>query len=92
MVSVWFATPEFFLAGGVAYLLLLAVALLCAYEFCAVYVTAGASASEQYSPSGFFFGVSVIALAINVLFICRIVFNGNICCFPSILVCLGYTE
>ncbi|CAA6673108.1 unnamed protein product [Spirodela intermedia] len=64
-------------AGAVAVLLLLAVALLCAYELCAVYVTAGSKASERYSPSGFFFGVSAIALAINMLFICRMVFNGN---------------
>ncbi|KAK1309862.1 hypothetical protein QJS10_CPA08g01351 [Acorus calamus] len=62
---------------AVGILLLLAVALLCAYELCAVYVTAGSSASERYSPSGFFFGVSAIALAINMLFICRMVFNGN---------------
>ncbi|KAK6925768.1 Peptidase C2, calpain, catalytic domain, partial [Dillenia turbinata] len=63
---------------AVAILLLLAVALLCAYELCAVYVSAGGlRASEQYSPSGFFFGVSAIALAINMLFICRMVFNGN---------------
>ncbi|XP_042456933.1 calpain-type cysteine protease ADL1-like [Zingiber officinale] len=75
-IMLWWRT-QWQSSRGVAYLLLLAVALLCAYEFCAVYVTAGASASEQYSPSGFFFGVSVIALAINVLFICRIVFNGN---------------
>ncbi|GAV75559.1 Peptidase_C2 domain-containing protein/Laminin_G_3 domain-containing protein [Cephalotus follicularis] len=61
----------------VAFLLLLAVALLCAYELCAVYVTAGSRASERYSPSGFFFGVSAIALAINMLFICRMVFNGK---------------
>ncbi|KAF6155140.1 hypothetical protein GIB67_019666 [Kingdonia uniflora] len=65
------------LIGAVAILLLLAVALLCAYEICAVYVTAGSSASEQYSPPGFFFGVSAIALAINMLFICRMVFNGS---------------
>ncbi|GFY99001.1 calpain-type cysteine protease family [Actinidia rufa] len=65
------------LTGAVAVLLLLAVALLCAYELCAVYVTAGSKASERYSPSGFFFGVSAIALAINMLFICRMVFNGN---------------
>lgn len=64
-------------AGAVAVLLLLAVGLLCAYELCAVYVTAGARASERYSPSGFFFGVSAIALAINMLFICRMVFNGK---------------
>ncbi|KAL5976765.1 Calpain-type cysteine protease dek1 [Asimina triloba] len=63
--------------GAVAILLLLAVALLCAYELCAVYVTAGSSASERYSPSGFFFGVSAVALAINMLFICRMVFNGT---------------
>lgn len=63
--------------GAVALLLLLGVALLCAYELCAVYVTAGAHASQQYSPSGFFFGVSAIALAINMLFICRMVFNGK---------------
>ncbi|XP_047321349.1 calpain-type cysteine protease DEK1-like [Impatiens glandulifera] len=62
---------------AVAILLLLAVSLLCAYELCAVYVTAGSRASERYSPSGLFFGVSAIALAINMLFICRMVFNGN---------------
>ncbi|KAJ0806620.1 hypothetical protein HanPI659440_Chr02g0091441 [Helianthus annuus] len=62
--------------GAVAVLLLLAVALLCAYELCAVYVTAGSTAPQRYSPSGFFFGVSAIALAINMLVICRMVFNG----------------
>ncbi|XP_047318032.1 calpain-type cysteine protease DEK1-like isoform X2 [Impatiens glandulifera] len=62
---------------AVAVLLLLAVALLCAYELCAVYVTVGRHTSEHYSPSGLFFGVSAIALAINMLFICRMVFNGN---------------
>lgn len=67
--------PHFF-SGAVAVLLLLAVALLCAYELSAVYVTAGSHASDRYSPSGFFFGVSAIALAINMLFICRMVFNG----------------
>lgn len=67
------------LTGAVAFLLLLAVALLCAYELCAVYVTASSTASERYSPSGFFFGVSAIALAINMLFICRMVFNGKLC-------------
>lgn len=66
----------FSLTGAVAILLLLAVALLCAYELCAVYVTTGYRASDRYSPSGFFFGVSAIALAINMLFICRMVFNG----------------
>ncbi|KAL8148127.1 hypothetical protein AgCh_005464 [Apium graveolens] len=35
------------------------------------------SVSERYSPSGFFFGVSAIALAINMLFICKMVINGN---------------
>lgn len=71
----------FALTGAVAILLLLAVALLCAYELCAVYVTAGSRASERYSPSGFFFGVSAIAIAINMLFICRMVFNGRPCNF-----------
>lgn len=76
---IFLVTQSFcFLVGAVAFLLLLAVALLCAYELCAVYVTAGASASERYSPSGFFFGVSAIALAINMLFVCRMVFSGNI--------------
>jgi type IV secretory pathway VirB3-like protein len=70
-------TNDMFVAEAVAYLLLLAVGLLCAYEFCAVYVTAGASASELNSPSGFFFGVSAISLAINMLFICKILFNGK---------------
>lgn len=63
--------------GAVAILLLLAMSLLCGYELCAVYVMAGSTASERYSPSGFFFGVSAIALAINMLFICSMVFNGN---------------
>ncbi|KAF3551194.1 hypothetical protein DY000_02010624, partial [Brassica cretica] len=83
--TVWFSISRCLDCGGVPYcnfgavalLLLLVVALLCAYELCAVYVTAGAHASQQYSPSGFFFGVSAIALAINMLFICRMVFNGN---------------
>ncbi|XVF04511.1 hypothetical protein REPUB_Repub05bG0089300 [Reevesia pubescens] len=70
-----FLEKKRFLAGAVAFLLLLAVALLCTYELCAVYVMAGSSASDQYSPSGFFFGVSAIALAINMLFICRMVFD-----------------
>ncbi|THU49490.1 hypothetical protein C4D60_Mb06t10110 [Musa balbisiana] len=75
-IMLWWRT-QWQSSRAVAYLLLLAVALLCAYELCAVYVTAGPSASEQYSPSGFFFGVSAIALAINMLFICRMVFNGS---------------
>lgn len=78
---------HFSLTGAVAILLLLAVALLCAYELCAVYVTTGSRASDRYSPSGFFFGVSAIALAINMLFICRMVFNGmllNYCILFSV--------
>ncbi|KAM7528639.1 hypothetical protein LguiB_032049 [Lonicera macranthoides] len=75
-IMLWWRT-QWQSSRAVAVLLLLAVALLCAYELCAVYVTAGYSASERYSPSGFFFGVSAIALAINMLFICRMVFNGN---------------
>jgi len=70
-------TNDMFVAEAVAYLLLLAVFLLCAYDFCAIYVTASASASELNSPSGFFFGVSAISLAINMLFICKILFNGK---------------
>ena len=79
-------TNDMFVAEAVAYLLLLAVGLLCAYEFCAVYVTAGASASELHSPSGFFFGVSAISLAINMLFICKILFNGKASNFLLLLV------
>ncbi|KAL8170914.1 hypothetical protein V2J09_022718 [Rumex salicifolius] len=75
-IMLWWRT-QWQSSRAVAYLLLLAVALLCAYELCAVYVTTGFSASERYSPSGFFFGVSAIALAINMLFICRMLFNGN---------------
>ncbi|XP_028759629.1 calpain-type cysteine protease DEK1 [Neltuma alba] len=75
-IMLWWRT-QWQSSRAVAILLLLAVALLCAYELCAVYVTAGSHASERYSPSGFFFGVSAIALAINMLFICRMVFNGN---------------
>ncbi|XP_052185448.1 calpain-type cysteine protease DEK1 [Diospyros lotus] len=75
-IMLWWRT-QWQSSRAVAVLLLLAVALLCAYELCAVYVTAGSSASDRYSPSGFFFGVSAIALAINMLFICRMVFNGN---------------
>ncbi|KAL0000054.1 hypothetical protein SO802_019656 [Lithocarpus litseifolius] len=75
-IMLWWRT-QWQSSRAVAILLLLAVFLLCAYELCAVYVTASSSASERYSPSGFFFGVSAIALAINMLFICRMVFNGN---------------
>ncbi|XP_010552284.1 PREDICTED: calpain-type cysteine protease DEK1 [Tarenaya hassleriana] len=75
-IMLWWRT-QWQSSRAVALLLLLGVALLCAYELCAVYVTVGAHASEQYSPSGLFFGVSAIALAINMLFICRMVFNGN---------------
>ncbi|CAA2992302.1 calpain-type cysteine protease DEK1 [Olea europaea subsp. europaea] len=75
-IMLWWRT-QWQSSRAVAVLLLLAVGLLCAYELCAVYVTAGVKASERYSPSGFFFGVSAIALAINMLFICRMVFNGN---------------
>ncbi|XP_035546062.1 calpain-type cysteine protease DEK1-like isoform X2 [Juglans regia] len=75
-IMLWWRT-QWQSSRAVAILLLLAVALLCAYELCAVYVTAGARASERYSASGFFFGVSAIALAINMLFICRMVFNGS---------------
>lgn len=64
-------------AGAVSFLLLLAVSLLCAYELSAVYVTAGRSASDRFSPSAFFFGVSAIAMGINMLFICKMVFNGE---------------
>ncbi|KAK4725636.1 hypothetical protein R3W88_030553 [Solanum pinnatisectum] len=75
-IMLWWRT-QWQSSRAVAVLLLLAVGLLCAYELCAVYVTAGVRASERYSPSGFFFGVSAISLAINMLFICRMVFNGN---------------
>ncbi|XP_072998652.1 calpain-type cysteine protease ADL1 [Typha latifolia] len=75
-IMLWWRT-QWQSSRAVAYLLLLAVALLCAYELCAVYVTTGATASERYSSSGFFFGLSVIALAINMLFICKMVFNGT---------------
>ncbi|GJW19755.1 calpain-type cysteine protease DEK1 [Tanacetum coccineum] len=75
-IMLWWRT-QWQSSRAVAVLLLLAVALLCAYELCAVYVTAGSTAHQRYSPSGFFFGVSAIALAINMLFICRMVFNGN---------------
>ncbi|KAK9169580.1 hypothetical protein Syun_001720 [Stephania yunnanensis] len=75
-VMLWWRT-RWQSSKAVAVLLLLAVALLCAYELCAVYVTSRSTAAERYSPSGFFFGVSAIALAINMLFICRMVFNGT---------------
>ncbi|XP_076948142.1 calpain-type cysteine protease DEK1-like isoform X2 [Bidens hawaiensis] len=75
-IMLWWRT-QWQNSRAVAVLLLLAVALLCTYELCAVYVTAGSTAQQRYSPSGFFFGVSAIALAINMLFICRMVFNGN---------------
>ncbi|XP_050916374.1 calpain-type cysteine protease DEK1-like [Lathyrus oleraceus] len=75
-IMLWWRT-QWQSSSAVANLLLLAVALLCAYELCAVYVTTGSRASDRYSPSGFFFGVSAVALAINMLFICIMVFNGN---------------
>ncbi|ERN17768.1 calpain-type cysteine protease DEK1 [Amborella trichopoda] len=73
-IMLWWRT-QWQSSRAVAILLLLAVALLCAYELCAVYVTTGGKPAE-HSPSGFFFGVSAISLAINMLFICRMVFNG----------------
>nr|GEY67163.1 calpain-type cysteine protease DEK1 [Tanacetum cinerariifolium] len=79
-IMLWWRT-QWQSSRAVAVLLLLAVALLCAYELCAVYVTAGSTAHQRYSPSGFFFGVSAIALAINMLFICRMVFN--VACLPE---------
>ncbi|XP_078428400.1 calpain-type cysteine protease family [Wolffia australiana] len=75
-IMLWWRT-QWQSSRAVAVLLLLSMTLLCAYELCAVFVTTGANTSERYSPSGFFFGVSAIALAINMLFICRMVFNGN---------------
>ncbi|GAB2212288.1 hypothetical protein Droror1_Dr00025641 [Drosera rotundifolia] len=75
-IMLWWRT-QWQSSRAVAFLLLLAVAMLCAYELCAVYLTAGSRSSERYSPSGFFFGVSAVALAINMLFICRMLFNGN---------------
>ncbi|KAK8943955.1 hypothetical protein KSP40_PGU018953 [Platanthera guangdongensis] len=75
-IMLWWRT-QWQSSRAVAYLLLLAVSLLCSYELCAVYVTAGVNAVERYSPSGFFFGISAVALAINLLFICRMVFNGT---------------
>eukprot|EP01018_Ginkgo_biloba_P017061 Gb_09128 [translate_table: standard] len=74
-IMLWWRT-QWQSSRAVAILLLLAVSLLCAYEISAVYVTAGSSASKRYSASGFFFGVSAVALAINMLFICRMVFHG----------------
>lgn len=64
----------FTIAGAVEVLLYLSLALLCAYELSVVYITAG---SNAYSAFCFFFGVSAQALAINMLFICRMVFNGK---------------
>ncbi|KAL9256146.1 Calpain-type cysteine protease DEK1-like protein [Drosera capensis] len=75
-IMLWWRT-QWQSSRAVAFLLLIAVAMLCAYELCAVYLTAGSRSSERYSPSGFFFGVSAVALAINMLFICRMLFNGN---------------
>ncbi|EFJ08518.1 hypothetical protein SELMODRAFT_236021 [Selaginella moellendorffii] len=75
-IMLWWRT-QWQSSRAVAVLLLLAVSFLCAYEFSAVYVTAGRSASKRYSASGFFFGVSAIALAINMLFICKMVFHGS---------------
>ena len=64
----------FTIAGVVEVLLYLSVALLCAYELSDVYITIG---SNAYSASGFFFGILAQDLAINMLFICRMVFNGK---------------
>lgn len=71
-IMLWWRT-QWQSSRAVAILLLLAISLLCGYEISAVYVTAG---RNVYSASGFFFGVSAIALAINMLFICRMVFHG----------------
>ncbi|CAM6110257.1 unnamed protein product [Calypogeia fissa] len=74
-VMLWWRT-QWQSSRAVFFLLLLAVTLLCGYEISAVYVSAGRSASRRYSPSAFFFGVSAIALGINMLFICKMVFHG----------------
>ncbi|GLJ45014.1 hypothetical protein SUGI_0947480 [Cryptomeria japonica] len=71
-IMLWWRT-QWQSSRAVEVLLYLSVALLCAYELSAVYITAG---SNAYSASGFFFGVSAQALAINMLFICRMVFHG----------------
>jgi len=74
-IMLWWRT-QWQSSRAVALLLLLAVSLLCAYEISAVYVSAGRSASTRYSPSAFFFGVSAIAMSINMLFMCKMVFHG----------------
>ncbi|KAH9329441.1 hypothetical protein KI387_001549 [Taxus chinensis] len=71
-IMLWWRT-QWQSSRAVEVLLYVAVALLCAYELLAVYVTAG---GNSYSASGLFFGVSAQALAINMLFICRMVFHG----------------
>ncbi|KAG6548076.1 hypothetical protein Mapa_010510 [Marchantia paleacea] len=75
-IMLWWRT-QWQSSRAVFILLLLAVTLLCGYEFAAVYVSAGRPASHRYSPSAFFFGVSAIAMGINMLFICKMVFHGS---------------
>ncbi|KAL3697653.1 hypothetical protein R1sor_011729 [Riccia sorocarpa] len=75
-IMLWWRT-QWQSSRAVFVLLLLAVTLLCGYEFAAVYVSAGRTASHRYSPSAFFFGVSAIAMGINMLFICTTVFHGS---------------
>ncbi|KAL2644549.1 hypothetical protein R1flu_012136 [Riccia fluitans] len=75
-IILWWRT-QWQSSRAVFVLLLIAVTLLCGYEFAAVYVSAGRTASHRYSPSAFFFGVSAIAMGINMLFICTMVFHGS---------------
>ncbi|BFI07497.1 calpain-type cysteine protease DEK1 [Marchantia polymorpha subsp. ruderalis] len=75
-IMLWWRT-QWQSSRAVFILLLLAVTLLCGYEVAAVYVSAGRSASHRYSPSAFFFGVSAIAMGINMLFICKMVYHGS---------------
>jgi hypothetical protein len=69
-IMLWWRT-QWQSSRAVAILLLLAVSLLCGYKISVVYVT---TSRNVYSTSGFFFGVSAIALTIKMLFICRMVF------------------
>eukprot|EP00850_Spirogloea_muscicola_P009608 SM000054S18094 [mRNA] locus=s54:393511:404012:+ [translate_table: standard] len=56
--------------------LLAAGMLLCSYQVAAIYEASKSSASYHLSVGGFFFGLSVTAMSVNMCFICQMAYSG----------------
>eukprot|EP00850_Spirogloea_muscicola_P001412 SM000005S17209 [mRNA] locus=s5:799256:809791:+ [translate_table: standard] len=56
--------------------LLAAGILLCSYQVAAIYEASKSSASYRLSVGGFFFGLSVTAMSVNMCFICQMAYSG----------------